>query len=297
MTFHLRTLPSSSTLPVPEPPLAFGGTSFCAESGTDMTPPWSPVHHAAAGDGEGAGGENRCDGEYDERSWVLSPAVGGPASAERRVPDLAGDDRAFPLGRARVDTMKLASLSPSADRRVSAWIDDYAPSMGAALAYYTLFSIAPLLLIVISIAGLVFGPEAARGQIFAELRDLMGDEGAAAAQACCRASTSRRKGVLGTIVGVVLLGVGAISVFGELQNALDRIWRAPGRAGSGGVWALVRAASAVVRHGARHRLPAHRLAGRERRDRRPRQVLRRRCSAAGSLARRRAQFRRSASRS
>ncbi len=123
---------------------------------------------------------------------------------------------------------------------VATWIDDYAPSMGAALAYYTLFSIAPLLLIVISIAGLVFGPDAARGQIFAELRELMGDEGAAAAQGLLQSVNKPAQGVLGTTVGVVLLGVGAISVFGELQNSLDRIWRAPGRAGGSGVWTLVR---------------------------------------------------------
>ena len=137
--------------------------------------------------------------------------------------------------------MKLASLYALCRQAVSAWIDDYAMSMGAALAYYTLFSIAPLLLIVISIAGLVFGADAARGHIFAELRDLMGEDGAAAVQALLQSVNKPAQGVLGTIVGIVLLGVGAISVFGELQNALDRIWRAPGRAGSGGVWALVRA--------------------------------------------------------
>jgi len=69
--------------------------------------------------------------------------------------------------------MKLASLFALCRQATVAWIDDYAPSMGAALAYYTLFSVAPLLLIVISIAGLVFGPDAARGHIFAELRDLI----------------------------------------------------------------------------------------------------------------------------
>jgi len=137
--------------------------------------------------------------------------------------------------------MKLASLYSLCRQAVNAWVDDYATSMGAALAYYTLFSIAPLLLIVISIAGLVFGPDAARGHIFAELRDLMGEDGAAAAQALLQSVNKPAQGVLGTVVGIVLLGVGAISVFGELQNALDRIWRAPGRAGSGGVWSLVRA--------------------------------------------------------
>jgi membrane protein len=137
--------------------------------------------------------------------------------------------------------MTLASLFSLCRQAINAWMDDYAPSMGAALAYYTLFSIAPLLLIVISIAGLVFGADAARGHIFAELRDLMGEDGAAAVQALLQSVNKPAQGVLGTVVGVVLLGIGAISVFGELQNALDRIWRAPGRAGSGGMWALVRA--------------------------------------------------------
>ena len=144
-------------------------------------------------------------------------------------------------GRTGVANMKLASLYALCRQAVAAWIDDYAPSMGAALAYYTLFSIAPLLLIVISIAGLVFGPEAARGDIFAELRQLMGDEGAAAAQALLQSVNKPAKGVLGAALGVVLLGIGAISVFGELQDSLDRIWRAPGRAAGGGLWSLVRA--------------------------------------------------------
>jgi membrane protein len=137
--------------------------------------------------------------------------------------------------------MNPASLFVLCRHAVGAWIDDYAASMGAALAYYTLFSIAPLLLIVISIAGLVFGADAARGEIFAELRELMGEQGAAAAQALLQSVNKPAQGTLGTVVGVVLLGLGAISVFGELQNSLDRIWRAPGRAGAGGLWMLVRA--------------------------------------------------------
>src|SRR4029453_8341373 len=74
----------------------------------------------------------------------------------------------------------LKSLWALTSQAVSAWVDDYAPSMGAALSYYTLFSIAPTLLIVISVAGLVFGEDAARGEIFAQLSGLMGDEGARA---------------------------------------------------------------------------------------------------------------------
>jgi membrane protein len=83
----------------------------------------------------------------------------------------------------------------------SSWLDDYAPSMGAALAYYTLFSLAPLLLIVISVAGLVFGQEAARGEIESQLRDLMGEQGASAVQALLASVDKPTEGVAATAVG------------------------------------------------------------------------------------------------
>ena len=122
----------------------------------------------------------------------------------------------------------------------SAWSEDYAPSMGAALSYYTLFSIAPLLLIVIAIAGLVFGEEAARGEIFGQLAGLVGPEGAKAVEGLLQAADRPTQGAIATIVGIVTLLLGATTVFGELQNALDRIWRAPARAKSTGWWNLVR---------------------------------------------------------
>lgn len=122
----------------------------------------------------------------------------------------------------------------------SSWVDDYAPSMGAALSYYTLFSIAPLLLIVISIAGLVFGEEAARGEIFAQLNEFMGSEAAAAIQGLLESVNKPAQGTVGTIVGVILVLIGATTVFGELQNAMDRIWRAPARHQTTGLWGLLR---------------------------------------------------------
>ena len=105
----------------------------------------------------------------------------------------------------------------------NAWLDDYVPSMGAALAYYTLFSLAPLLLIVVSVAGLVFGEEAARGEIQAQLKDLMGDVGADAVQGLLSSVREPAEGLTATAVGLVLLFVGATTVFAELQDALDRI--------------------------------------------------------------------------
>ena len=123
----------------------------------------------------------------------------------------------------------------------SSWVDDYAPSMGAALSYYTLFSIAPLLLIVISIAGLVFGEDAARGEIFGQLNGFMGSEAAAAIQSLLESVNKPAEGAVGTIVGIILVLIGATSVFGELQDAMDRIWRAPARHQSNGLWGLLRA--------------------------------------------------------
>ncbi|HVE49395.1 MAG TPA: YihY/virulence factor BrkB family protein [Casimicrobiaceae bacterium] len=124
---------------------------------------------------------------------------------------------------------------------VSGWVDDYAQSMGAALAYYTMFSIAPLLLIVISIAGVVFGDEASRGEIFIQLEGMLGAPGALAVQGLLESVREPSESVTATVFGVALLLIGATSVFVELQDALDRIWRAPVRAGRSGLWALIRA--------------------------------------------------------
>ncbi|MEP7205355.1 MAG: YihY/virulence factor BrkB family protein [Casimicrobiaceae bacterium] len=127
-----------------------------------------------------------------------------------------------------------------AKESVSSWIDDFAPSMGAAISYYTVFSIAPLLLIVIAVVGFVFGREAATGQIFDELRGLMGDEAAATIQSMVKSASDPGKGTIATIIGVVTLIFGATTVFGELQSALDRIWRAPAATKKEGIWKLVR---------------------------------------------------------
>nr|WP_255435142.1 YihY/virulence factor BrkB family protein [Rhodoferax sp. BLA1] len=121
------------------------------------------------------------------------------------------------------------------------WLADYALSMGAALAYYTLFSLAPLLLIVISVAGLVFGEDAARGEIAHQLSSLMGDAGAKAVQDLLASVDKPLEGSLATVLGLLMLFVGATSVFGELQDALDRIWRVAAQQPSSGWLALVRA--------------------------------------------------------
>jgi membrane protein len=121
------------------------------------------------------------------------------------------------------------------------WVADHAQSMGAALAFYTIFSIAPLLLIVIAVAGMVFGEEAARGEIVVQLQGLLGTAGARAVQGLLESVRRPADNVPAAVFGVLLLFVAATSVFAELQDALDRIWRAPQRTPHGGLWRLVRA--------------------------------------------------------
>jgi len=123
----------------------------------------------------------------------------------------------------------------------ASWMDDYVASMGAALAFYTLFSMAPLLLIVVSVAGLVFGEDAARGEIQNQLSTLMGERSAGTVQDALASVHKPAQGVASTLLGVFLLLLGATTVFGELQDALDRIWRVPARAALPGWLILVRA--------------------------------------------------------
>jgi len=109
------------------------------------------------------------------------------------------------------------------------WMRDYAQSMGAALAFYTMFSIAPLLLIVIAVAGLIVGEEVAKGEIYLQLQGLLGSPGALAVQELLEHAGRRTDNLPVAVAGFVILFIGATSVFAELQDALDRIWRAPAK--------------------------------------------------------------------
>jgi membrane protein len=116
------------------------------------------------------------------------------------------------------------------------WLKDRAPRMGAALAFYTVFSMAPLLVIAVGVAGLLFGKEAARGGISEQLGHLMGPEGGKTVEAVLASASAPSSGILATVVGVVILLVGAMGVFGELQDSLNTIWGVqakPGRAWRG----------------------------------------------------------------
>ena len=123
----------------------------------------------------------------------------------------------------------------------TAWSNDLAPSMGAALAYYTIFSIAPLLVLLIAVAGAIFGADAARGQIVAELGGLMGKDGAAAIEGLLKSASRPEQSIVATLISLVTLLIGATTVFAELQSDLDRIWKAPAAIRPSGIWGLLRA--------------------------------------------------------
>ena len=127
-----------------------------------------------------------------------------------------------------------------AKQSVSAWQEDYASSMGAALAYYTLFSLAPLLLLVIAVAGLVYGAEAARGAVIAQFSGLIGHDGAVAVEGLLKSASQPARTLVASAIGIVTLIVGATSIFAELQSDLDRIWRAPASSKPSGSMGLLR---------------------------------------------------------
>jgi membrane protein len=107
------------------------------------------------------------------------------------------------------------------------WNDDDCLTLGAALAYYTVFSLAPVLVIVIAVASALFGEEAAQGEIIGQIRSLVGDEGAIAIQALIRSVSRRGVGPVAALVGLIVLLLGATSAFSQLQSALNRVWEVP----------------------------------------------------------------------
>jgi len=121
-----------------------------------------------------------------------------------------------------VSPRHLAGLFREACRN---WMADEAASMGAALAFYTLFSMAPLLLLVISIAGLAIGNDTARVLVSDQLTTLLGAQGAGAVEAVLAAADDPGKGLVAALVSLATLVIGATTVFAELRRDLDRIWK------------------------------------------------------------------------
>jgi membrane protein len=119
------------------------------------------------------------------------------------------------------------------------WRDDGSLDLGAALAYYTIFSLAPLLLIVTAVAGLVWGREAVQGQLVSQIQGIVGPQGAQAIQTMIANAGQHGSGVLATILGLMTILFGATGAFAQLQSALDRVWNVEPKPGAG-IWSFVR---------------------------------------------------------
>ena len=113
------------------------------------------------------------------------------------------------------------------------WSEDRASRLAAALAYYTIFSLAPLLIIAIAIAGLAFGREATQGQIVNQISGLIGAEGAEGIETLIESASKPSSGVIATAFGIIVLLIGASGFFGQLQDGLNTIWEVKPRPGRG----------------------------------------------------------------
>jgi len=123
---------------------------------------------------------------------------------------------------------------------INEWVEAEPFQLAAALSYYTLFSLAPLLLIAIGVAGLVFGREAAQNQIVETLQGMIGQDSAKAVQEMIQASSEKPKtGMLSTIIGFVALLFGAGGVVGQLQTSLNKVWEVTPKPGQG-IWGFLR---------------------------------------------------------
>lgn len=118
------------------------------------------------------------------------------------------------------------------------WSEDKAPRLGAALAYYSVFSIGPLLVIAIAVAGLIFGKEAARGEIVDEIKGTVGEPVALALQQMLANASDPGWGTGAAIIGIITLLFGASGVFGQLQDALNTIWKVEPKPGRG-IWGII----------------------------------------------------------
>jgi len=112
---------------------------------------------------------------------------------------------------------------------VAGFVEDDALSRGAAIAYYTLFSLAPILLLAIAIAGLAFGRDAARGAIVEQLSGLMGGKSAEALQAMIESASDPKTGMTASLIGILAALITLTGAFGEVQSALNAVWKAKSR--------------------------------------------------------------------
>jgi membrane protein len=132
------------------------------------------------------------------------------------------------------------SLAWVTRRSLSSWLKDGAPGMGAAISFYSLFAIGPILLMVIWVAGAFMGPEAVKAHVLEQMRELLGDTGSEAVAALLTTVGYATRRGYATAAGLLTLLISATGMFAELQNALRRIWRSPPRGTRENLWELAR---------------------------------------------------------
>src|SRR4029079_19687307 len=127
----------------------------------------------------------------------------------------------------------LSELWPLGKQTASEWMEDKVPDLGAALAFYTALSIAPLLVISLGIAAAIFGEEAGRGELLVQMRSLVGEQGAAAIQEMIANASKPGEGIVATSLSLIILLVGASGVLSQLQQSLNTIWKVQPKPGRG----------------------------------------------------------------
>ncbi|MBX3065771.1 MAG: YihY/virulence factor BrkB family protein [Anaerolineae bacterium] len=135
--------------------------------------------------------------------------------------------------------MKPKALLQLLSATIAEWSEDKAPQLAAALSFYTVFSLAPLLLIVISVAGLLYGQQNVQTQVLAQIRDLVGNDGAQLIQTMLEGASQRDAGIVATVIGLVSLAFGAAGAFGQIKTALNTIWNVPPKPGPSGLGGIL----------------------------------------------------------
>jgi membrane protein len=134
--------------------------------------------------------------------------------------------------------LSLAALGTIFRRALAGWWKDDVPRLGASLAYYTLFALAPILVVAIAIGGLIFGAEAVRGEVVGQIKGLIGRGGAEAIQSMLEGASKPSSSIAATVAGIITFFLGATGAFLELQTALNTIWRVKPKS-DGSFWRML----------------------------------------------------------
>lgn len=134
--------------------------------------------------------------------------------------------------------MSISELGKLLSDTAKDWWEDKAARLGAALAFYTIFSLAPLLIIILGIAGFLFGGDPAQSQLVEQIQGLVGAEGGKAVESMLQSAGKPESGIIAVIIGVIMLLFGAAGVFGQLQDALNTIWKVEPKPGRG-LWGII----------------------------------------------------------